>query len=1008
MQKKSKSKTSKKSQNDTIAINSSEESSFEQNSFSIVGIGASAGGLGAFESFFSSMSSYTKPNMAFVLVQHLAPDHKSILTEIIQRYTNMHVFEVEDGMKVEVNCTYIIPPNKDMALINGKLQLLEPITPRAQRLPIDYFFRSLAQDQADKSIGIVLSGTGSDGTQGIRAIKAAAGMVIAQKLSSCEYEGMPESAINTGLVDYELSPSDMPQKLMEYTKYVNNITSKDIYIQQLNGENELRKVFILLRDQTSHDFSQYKPSTINRRIERRMALNQIENLSLYVKYLQQTPREVDDLFHELLIGVTSFFRDKDAFVELKRALPKIFKNKKPGDTIRVWSVGCSSGEEAYSLAILLYEYMHEENLNFAVQLFATDIDPNAIDTARAGIYPKDIALDISKERLSHFFKYDSDIEKYRIHKTIRDMLIFSEQNIIKDPPFSKLDLIVCRNLLIYMNSDIQRKIIPTFHYALNDEGVLFLGSSETIGEFGNLFVAIDHKSKLFQRKNNTQGTYPMATHSTGVTQPLPRQVTQKISIPIKVPLRELTEQTLLQEIAPSAILVDERGDILYLYGNAGTYLELPSGETGINNILKMTHNSLQRSLIIALHKATETKETVRSIDVKVKTNDHFRMLNISVVPVSKDNISVSKATLYLVIFQESDIADDDKNASMSELQETSSTNSYIKRLTQELHDQEEFLKTSNEKLNISNEELRSSNEEIQSMNEELQSSNEELETSKEELQSVNEELSTVNAELQMKVVALSRSNNDMNNLLAGTGIGTIFVDHDLNLLRFTPAATKIINLISSDIGRPINHIVSNILGYNNLQEDLQEVLENLIPKEIEVKTVDGKYYIMCIQPYRTLENVIEGAVVTFTEISETVQMREDLSELNTRLLAMTSIIRDSNDAIIMQDLDGNILSWNPQAQKMYGWSETEALKMNVEQMVLSEDKKDEIQKIYSLSKSETIKPYRTKRVAKDGAIVDVLITSTALINEDKDIYAIVTTQRKTDSRVTELKELKKC
>ncbi|MDO8454871.1 MAG: CheR family methyltransferase, partial [Sulfurimonas sp.] len=794
----------------------------ENLSFPIVGIGASAGGLSAFEAFFSAMPTDSNINMAFVLVQHLSPDHKSILSEIIQRYTSMKVFEVIDGVSVEMNSVYIIPPSHDMALINGKLQLLEPTAAHGFRLPIDFFFRSLAQDQADRAIGIILSGTGSDGVQGIRAIKAVEGMVIAQKLGSCEYDGMPKSAIETGLVDYELLPSEMPAKLMEYVK---SISKKLKSFTILTDENALRKIFILLRNQTGHDFSQYKPSTINRRIERRMVLNQLETIDSYIKYMQQTPGEIETLFYELLIGVTNFFRDKDAFKSLELTLPKIFSGKKIGDTIRVWSVGCSTGEEAYSIAILLYEYMQEIKQNFSVQIFATDIDPHAIAIARAGIYPDGIVADISAKRITHFFTFDSDSQRYRINKNIRDMLIFSEQNVIKDPPFSKLDLIVCRNLLIYMNADLQKRVIPTFHYALKEGGILFLGSSETIGEYGNLFTAIDHKTKIYESKNSTQGVYRMASHLAGATQSLPSQSVEKIVAPIKIPLKELTEQTLLEQIAPSAILVNDKGDILYLYANAGKYLELPSGEMCVNNILKMTANGLQRALTISLHKATETNETVRSGAIKVKTKGKYSTLNLIITPVHTSSSSLSKPTMYLIILEELLLSKEKGLESLDALQ-SPDANTQILRLTRELEAQEEYLKTSNEKLNISNEELRSSNEEIQSMNEELQSSNEELETSKEELQSVNEELSTVNAELQMKVVDLSRSNNDMNNLLAGTGIGTVFVDHNLCILRFTPAASRIINLISSDIGRPVNHIVSNMMGYDTLREDLKEVLGN--------------------------------------------------------------------------------------------------------------------------------------------------------------------------------------
>ena len=475
-------------------------------SFPIVGIGASAGGLAAFEAFFSGMPADTDPGMAFVLVQHLAPDHKSILTDLIRRYTRMQVFEVEDGMVVQPNCAYIIPPNRDMAFLNGTLQLLEPAAPRGQRLPIDFFFRSLAQDQRERAICIVLSGTGSDGTLGVRAIKGEGGMVMAQNPASTEYDGMPRSAIATGLVDYELPPAEMPAQLIAYVAHAFGKPPRPATAPAPKAENALKKIFILLRAQTGHDFSQYKPSTIHRRIERRMAVHQIETMDGYVKYLQQTPAEVEALFRDLLIGVTSFFRDPEAFKALEeQVIPKLFAGKPAGAVIRVWSPGCSTGEEAYSIAILLQERMEALKQSFKVQVFATDIDSQAIATARAGLYPASIAADISPERLARFFTAEPDGSAYRIHKGIRDMLVFSEQDVIKDPPFSKLDLISCRNLLIYMGGDLQKKLIPLFHYALNPGGFLFLGTSETVGEFGDLFAALDRKSKLYQRKEDIHG-----------------------------------------------------------------------------------------------------------------------------------------------------------------------------------------------------------------------------------------------------------------------------------------------------------------------------------------------------------------------------------------------------------------------------------------------------------------------------------------------------------------------
>jgi two-component system CheB/CheR fusion protein len=459
--------------------------------FPVVGIGASAGGLAAFEAFFSGMPAGADPGMAFVLVQHLAPDHKSLLTDLIRRYTRMRVFEVEDGMAVQRNCAYIIPPNRDMALLNGTLQLMEPSAPRGRRLPIDFFFQSLAQDQRERAIGIILSGTGSDGTIGIRAIKDEGGMVLAQKPDSTGYDGMPRSAIGTGLVDFQLVPSEMPAQLIAYVTHAYGENPLPAVTPTPDAENALNKIFIVLRAQTGHDFSNYKPTTIHRRIERRMAVQQIETIGDYVKVLQQMPSEAEALFRDLLIGVTGFFRDPEAFKLLEeQVLPKILASKPLGGSIRVWSPGCSTGEEAYSIAILLRERLEELKQGCKVQVFATDIDSQAISSARAGIYPVGIAADVGQERLERFFTSVPDGSAYRIHKGIRDMLVFSEQNVIKDPPFSKVDLISCRNLLIYMGGELQKKIIPMFHYALNPGGYLFLGTSETIGGCTDLFATV--------------------------------------------------------------------------------------------------------------------------------------------------------------------------------------------------------------------------------------------------------------------------------------------------------------------------------------------------------------------------------------------------------------------------------------------------------------------------------------------------------------------------------------
>ncbi|WP_084185102.1 chemotaxis protein CheB [Desulfonatronum thiodismutans] len=866
--------------------------------FPIVGIGASAGGLAAFEAFFSGMPADTDPGMAFVLVQHLAPDHKSILSDLVRRYTRMQVFEVEDGMEVAPNCAYIIPPGRDMAFLNGALQLLEPAEPRGRRLPIDFFFRSLAHDQRERAIGIVLSGTGSDGTLGVRAIKGEGGMVMAQNPESTEYDGMPRSAISTGLVDFELPPAEMPAQLIAYVAHAFGKPLRPV-VPAPKTENALKKIFILLRAQTGHDFSQYKPSTIQRRIERRMAMHQIDSMDGYVRFIQQAPEEVEALFRDMLIGVTSFFRDPEAFNALEeQIIPKLFAARGEDAAIRIWVPGCSSGEEAYSLAILLAERQEALKESFRVLIFATDIDSHAIATARAGIYPASIAADLTPERLARFFSPESGDSAFRIRKSIRDMLVFSEQNVIKDPPFSKLDLISCRNLLIYMGGELQKKIIPLFHYALNPGGFLFLGTSETVGEFQDLFAALDRKLKLYQRKDDLlsaqrpgpgQFLPPMTTLDAG-----PSLAAAKTAYPGKLPLRELTEQALLQEIIQVGVLVNAQGDILYLHGRAGLYLEPTPGESGPNNILKMAREGLHRDLVIALRKAAGTGITVRCPGLRVKTNGDVTTVNLAVRPVAIGPAASPEPSLYLVILEQArepvisdplPVAGEQTGKPSSE-SDSEDADTRIAALKQELRAKEEYLQTTNEELETSNEELKSSNEEMQSINEEMQSTNEELETSKEELQSVNEELATVNAELQTKVADLSRVNNDMNNLLAGTGIATVFVDLQLRILRFTPAATKIINLIHSDIGRPVGHIVSNLPGYGRLTEDTQAVLDTLIPRQTDVRTAEDRWYTMRIQPYRTLNNVIEGAVLTFVDVTESRQLQAKLEESEEKYRAL--------------------------------------------------------------------------------------------------------------------------
>ncbi len=968
-----------------------------ERSFPVVGIGASAGGLAAFEAFFRALPTDSGPDMAFVVVQHLAPDHPSILTDLLKRFTRMPVFEVEDGMTVERNVIYVIPPNRDLAFLNGTLQLLEPTAPRGQRLAIDFFFRSLAQDQRERAIGIVLSGTGSDGTLGVRAIKGEGGMVIAQSPESTDFDGMPRSAIATGMVDFVLAPADMPSELIAYAAHAFGRAGDALSRPAVKTTDALKKIFVLLRAQTGHDFSLYKQSTITRRVERRLAVHRIQHADEYVRLLQQTPDEVDALFRDLLIGVTSFFRDPEAFAALEEhVIPRLFAGKSMDTAVRVWVPGCSTGEEAYSIAMLLVEHIEAARQNFKLQVFATDIDRRAIECARTGTYPASITSDVSTERLDRFFVLDDDRTHYRIQKRLRDVLVFSEQDVIRDPPFSRLDLISCRNLLIYMGSELQKRLIPLFDYALLPGGYLFLGTSESVGEFGTLFATVDRKAKVYQDRDDGHARFTAGTRFPSSLVPVvaPRRPTRNDAPSALSQLRELTERCLLQHQAVAAALVNERGDILYLHGRTGQYLELAPGEVE-TNVLKMARDGLKRPLSVALRRAAARNQRVHTPGLAVRTNGHFTTIDLTVQPVPSGPGDVNKANRFLVILEEVSALPAAVVAPMpvaATADTSTAVDERIEALKRELQTKEESLQTSNEELETSNEELKSSNEEMQSVNEELQSTNEEMETSKEELQSVNEELSTVNTELQSRVADLSQANNDMNNLLAGTGVGTIFVGHSMKIKRFTPSVTQLINLIPTDVGRSVGHIVSNLVGYDRLVDDVQQVLDTLVPLEREVQTKAGKWFLLRIRPYRTLENVIEGAVITFTDVSDMKQTQEALAA-SRALERLAVVVRDASDAITVQDMEGRILAWNPGAVRLYGWTESEALAMHVRELIPPGQEDAALEVVRQLSRAEILAPYRAQRITKDGRTVAVALTATVLENESGTAYAIATTSR---------------
>ena len=978
-----------------------DSNTFSTGDFPIVGIGASAGGLAAFEDFFSAIPDDTNLGIAFVVVQHLDPNHKSMLTDLIGRYTWMSVYEVKDGMVVQSNSVYVIPPNHDMTIEAGTLLIQEPAEKHGFRLPINLFFRSMALSKQDQAIGIILSGTGEDGALGIRAIKEAGGMVMVQNPESSGYDGMPRSAIATGLVDYIMQPAEMPAQIIAYV--ANTVRKETSFV--FKPESTMKRIFNIVSTKTGHDFSSYKQNTILRRIERRMAITNATILDEYLRYLQQKPAEVDKLYQDFLISVTSFFRNPTAFEALReKVIPNLFTDKYPDSNIRIWVPGCSTGEEAYSIGILIQEQMEKLKKKIKVQIFATDIDSQAILKARSGIYPPTISIDISPERLDRFFTQDS-YDNYRIQKNIRDMVIFSEQDIIKNPPFSKLDLLSCRNLMIYMEKKLQKKLIPLFHYSLNKGGFLFLGPSETLGEFENLFETLDHKSKLYRKKNFSDAHLLRETFNTlRFESSDPKNPFSMAPVESELQLRELTEQTMLQSCPSVGVLVNQRGVILYIHGRTGMYLEPVSGEVGPNNILKMAREGLQQELTTALHIAVTRKEPVFRSGLRVKTNGDFTTVNMVVRPVAAGSDEADGQNLFLVMIEESKTSEHSRiekdiaigGASEGACEKSMDTDARILELERELQIKEENLKASNEELETANEELISSNEEMQSINEELQSTNEELETSKEELQSVNEELTTVNTELQNKIVDLSQAISDINNLLAGTSIGTIFVDPQLHIIRFTPQITQVINLIPTDIGRPVGDIVSNLLGYDRLVEDINQMLDTLAPKDIEVQTKKGVWYLLRIRPYRTIEDVIKGAVITLTDIAK-IKRADDILKESEALRRLAAVVHDSRDAIILQDLKGRILAWNLTAENIYGWSEAEALEMKISDLSPENRKEKDLVVLKKLSQDKIQKPYHTQRLTKKGQTLEVCLTATALVNEAGEVYAIATTEREIKS-----------
>ncbi len=827
--------------------------------FQIVGLGGSAGSLEGFELFFQYLPSGT--GMAFVVVPHLDPSQKGMMAEIIRRYTSLPVVEITNDLEVQPEQVYVVPSNKETRLERGKFKLEEPHQPNGQRMPIDFFFQSLAENRREQAIAVVLSGMGADGTLGVKMIMENFGMVMVQDPNTARFDAMPRNAIKTEFVDYVLPVEEMPQKLMDYAN-MPPIKGKNM-IEAHKSTQMLNKIFQLIKNKTGHDFSQYKRNTIFRRIERRMNSHQMVQFSEYVQYLQDHSFEVEHLFKELLIGVTKFFRDPEAFALLQETyLPTLLKNKQDGDYVRVWVAGCSTGEEAYSIAILLQECMEALNLHVKIQVFATDIDPEAIDKARAACYLENITADVSPERLRRYFtKLDTH---YHVKKELREMVVFAVHNLNRDAPFTKLDLLTCRNLLIYLSADLQKKLFPVFHYSLNPSGLLFLGSSETISGYPDMFTTLDSKWKISRRNDSAIPLarlveFPFTFTSFETVKPHPEPQT---SVKREPNLGGMVQRVLLTHFAPPTVIINPKGDIFYIHGRTGKFLEPAQGQANLN-IFDMAREGLTFELNNLVSRAAVLNEEVTAQNIKVKTENGLVHAKITVTPLREPD--QLKGMLMVALDDTPPPKTTKKGKDKPE--ENFLKDARLAELEKELLYTKQRLQNTIEEMNSSLEELKSTNEELQSANEELQSTNEESMTNKEEMQSLNEELMTINLQFQTKTEELTNSNNDMKNLLDSTEIATIFLDNNLNIRNFTPQVTQIFNLIRADVGRSITHIASN-LKYQHIAEDVREVLDRLRSKEVHLQTVDEQqWYSMRVLPYRTADNFIDGAVVTFTNIT---------------------------------------------------------------------------------------------------------------------------------------------
>ena len=885
----------------------------KDNHFLIVGIGASAGGVAALRTFFEQVPADS--GIAYVVILHLSPNHDSQLAEVLGSAAKIPVQQVTEKTTVQPNNVYVVPPNKHLAMQDGHINVTPNLQMADRRAPVDIFFRTLAESHKAHAVAVILSGTGANGSMGLKRVKENGGAVFVQSPREAEYSDMPRNAIATELIDEILNVADIPGKIVAYKESIGTV---DIPVTQQSLEEEqqaaLREIFSQLRLRTGHDFSNYKRATILRRIERRINVLGLASLIAYANFLNENPEETQSLLKDLLISVTNFFRDRDAFHYLETSVvPRLIQNKKADEPLRIWIAGCATGEEAYSVAMLLAEQLEGRKEAPLVQIFATDIDETALATARDGWYTLNDAADVSPDRLRRFFTPEA--EGYRVKKDLRENILFALHNVIKDPPFSRLDMITCRNMLIYLNGTAQNRVMETFHFALKPGCFLFLGSSESVDGSNDLFASVNKQFQVFQSREAARRIVPFPDNmfpsslrsKIPVAEEKETKTEQENRALERISLSDL-HQRLLEQYAPPSLVVNETNKVVHISESAGRFLQIAGGEP-TTDVLQIIRPELRVELRTALYQAVQKATNVEVKNLTVQTNGGTELINLNIRPVLRPDDTARG--FVLIVFETS--ADKDNKADVVQIFPSAAAETVTRQLEEEITNLKSQLRSTNEQFEVQTEELKASNEELQAMNEELRSSAEELETSKEELQSINEELITVNQELKIKVEEISHANNDFRNLINSTDIGTIFLDRHLRVKMFTPAIRSIFNLITADLGRPLSDINAK-LEYVELERDVDMVVEKLQTIEREVKVMDGGTYLMQISPYRTAEDHINGVVISFVNIS-----RRKIAEvaLRTSLDRTTEILESISDAFYTVDADFNIIYLNEKAEELW-------------------------------------------------------------------------------------------